>query len=150
MAVAAAVAAAVHVRLQWPNDLILDGRKVGGILTELVDGIPIVGVGLNLNQTEFPAEFAEKAISLAMHRKSTYDPKRICSLILERISLLPEPTSWDELKAVWMLFDSTPGKKYTLPDGSVAVAIAIGPEGELIAAVDGETTNVLAADAIFG
>ncbi|MBL8060818.1 MAG: biotin--[acetyl-CoA-carboxylase] ligase [Chthonomonas sp.] len=149
MGVAAAVAAAIHVRLQWPNDLILDGKKVGGILTEIVDGVPIVGIGVNLNQPSFTGELESKAISLAMHRKSTYDADRIASLILERIELLPEPESWDALHSVWMLFDSTPGKRYQLPKGEEAIAIGIGPEGELIASVDGETTNVLAADALF-
>lgn len=150
MAVAAAVAAAAHARLHWPNDLILDGKKVGGILTEIIDGVPVVGVGLNLNQTSFPAELADRAISLAMHRKSQYDPERIAAAIFERIDLLPEPDSWEAIHSVWMLFDSTPGKRYLLPNGSEAIAIGIGPEGELIASVDGETTNVLAADALFG
>ena len=149
MAVAAAVAAAIHVRLQWPNDLILDNKKVGGILTEIIDGVPVVGIGVNLNQAAFTGALESKAISLAMHRKSQYDPERIANLIFERIELLPEPESWDALHSVWMLFDSTPGKRYLQPDGSEAVAIGIGSDGELIASVDGETTSVLAADALF-
>lgn len=149
MAVAAAVAAAIHVRLQWPNDLILDNKKVGGILTEIIEGVPVVGIGINLNQEAFAGDLESKAISLAMHRKSQYDPERIANLILERIDLLPEPDSWDALHSVWMLFDSTPGKRYIQSDGTEAVAIGIGSDGELIASVDGETTSVLAADALF-
>jgi hypothetical protein len=49
-----------------------------------------------------------------------------------------------------MLFDATPGKKYKLSSGEEAIAIGIGPDGELICSVDGETQTVLAADAIFG
>jgi BirA family biotin operon repressor/biotin-[acetyl-CoA-carboxylase] ligase len=41
--------AAVAVRLKWPNDLLSDdGHKLGGILTELVDGAAVVGLGVNL------------------------------------------------------------------------------------------------------
>ena len=149
MGVAAAVAAAIHSRLQWPNDLILDAKKVGGILTEIVDGVPIVGSGLNLNQTEFPLEIRDRAISLRMHRNSSYDAKRITELILERVELLPEPESWDAIHSIWALFDATPGKTYLLDDGSKAIGIGIGPEGELIASVNGETTTVLAADALL-
>jgi BirA family biotin operon repressor/biotin-[acetyl-CoA-carboxylase] ligase len=42
-------AAAVPVGLKWPNDLLAeDGRKLGGILSELVDGGAVVGLGVNL------------------------------------------------------------------------------------------------------
>lgn len=155
MAVAAAAAAALHCRVQWPNDLVLDGKKLGGILSEMMldaEGrrVPVVGVGVNLNQKRFPDDIADKATSLALHRDATYDAARVAQQIIERISLLPEPDSWENLRSVWMLFDSTPGKKYLLPNGDKAVALGIGPDGELICAVDGETTTVMVADAIFG
>lgn len=38
-------------RIKWPNDLLLHGKKICGILTEL-QGAAVVGIGLNLNQTE--------------------------------------------------------------------------------------------------
>ncbi len=155
MSVAVAVAAAIHAKVQWPNDLVLDGKKVGGVLSEVVtspDGqqIVVVGVGVNLNQTEFPEDLADKATSLKLHRDSNYDALRLADQILERITLLPEPHSWTILNPVWMVFDATPGKKYMLASGEEAIALGIGPEGELICSVDGETTNVLAADAMFG
>jgi BirA family biotin operon repressor/biotin-[acetyl-CoA-carboxylase] ligase len=60
-------------RLKWPNDVWVDERKVGGLLTETEaqgDVIPraVVGIGLNLNQTaaDFPAELAGPATSLRM------------------------------------------------------------------------------------
>ena len=41
--------AAEPVRLKWPNDLLsVDGRKLGGILCELIDGAAVVGLGVNL------------------------------------------------------------------------------------------------------
>ena len=46
--VAAAEACGPAVHLKWPNDLLLDGRKLGGILVEAVSGRAIVGVGINL------------------------------------------------------------------------------------------------------
>jgi BirA family biotin operon repressor/biotin-[acetyl-CoA-carboxylase] ligase len=42
--------AAVHVRLKWPNDLLVDGHKLGGILTERApDGAVVVGFGINVS-----------------------------------------------------------------------------------------------------
>lgn len=40
--------AGVEVGLKWPNDLLLDGAKLGGILSELVGDAAVVGLGLNL------------------------------------------------------------------------------------------------------
>jgi len=55
--------------LKWPNDLMLNGKKLGGILTEMhaePDAVRfvIVGVGINVNQEKFPAELASMATSL--------------------------------------------------------------------------------------
>jgi len=49
-----------RVRLKWPNDVLLDGRKVGGILLETLKGTSLaIGIGMNLAhhplKTEFPA-----------------------------------------------------------------------------------------------
>lgn len=46
--VAAAAACGPSVRLKWPNDLLLDGAKLGGILAELRGERVIVGIGINL------------------------------------------------------------------------------------------------------
>lgn len=55
------------ILLKWPNDLLLEGRKVGGILCEAVgsDGV-VVGLGLNVGQAreDFPASLRDTAISL--------------------------------------------------------------------------------------
>ena len=59
------------VELKWPNDLLLGGLKVAGILTEMATsgrGIEhvVIGIGLNFYEREFPAELAGKATSLAL------------------------------------------------------------------------------------
>ncbi|HSS93602.1 MAG TPA: bifunctional biotin--[acetyl-CoA-carboxylase] synthetase/biotin operon repressor, partial [Candidatus Dormibacteraeota bacterium] len=46
--VAAAEACGGGVRLKWPNDLLLDGRKVGGILVEASPAKVVCGIGINL------------------------------------------------------------------------------------------------------
>jgi BirA family biotin operon repressor/biotin-[acetyl-CoA-carboxylase] ligase len=60
----------IEVDIEWPNDLILSGKKVGGILVETVGGgIPggghgIIGIGLNINQKYFSEILRPVAISL--------------------------------------------------------------------------------------
>ncbi|MBS7528800.1 biotin--[acetyl-CoA-carboxylase] ligase [Fusibacter paucivorans] len=55
--------------IKWPNDIILDDKKVCGILTEMSAELNhinylVLGIGINVNQIEFPAEIQEKATSL--------------------------------------------------------------------------------------
>jgi BirA family biotin operon repressor/biotin-[acetyl-CoA-carboxylase] ligase len=59
----------LNVDLKWPNDLMIGGKKVGGILTEMhaepaLVRFVIVGIGINVNQEKFPAEIAGVATSL--------------------------------------------------------------------------------------
>jgi BirA family biotin operon repressor/biotin-[acetyl-CoA-carboxylase] ligase len=73
----AKLSAASRTDIRWPNDLLLDGKKCGGILVESAvtpsaAGAPatlrfaILGIGLNLNQPEFPPELAALATSLRL------------------------------------------------------------------------------------
>ncbi|MBE5942973.1 MAG: biotin--[acetyl-CoA-carboxylase] ligase [Lachnospiraceae bacterium] len=57
------------IRIKWPNDIVVSGRKLCGILTEAKvcsDGLEyvIVGVGINANQKEFDASIRDMATSL--------------------------------------------------------------------------------------
>jgi BirA family biotin operon repressor/biotin-[acetyl-CoA-carboxylase] ligase len=62
-------AAELSADVKWPNDLMLGGRKVGGVLTEMYAEASqvrfvIVGIGINVNQERFPAELTNVATSL--------------------------------------------------------------------------------------
>lgn len=59
----------LSVQLKWPNDLLLNGKKLGGILTEMhaeptLVRYVVVGIGINVNQEKFPAELSPIATSL--------------------------------------------------------------------------------------
>lgn len=61
--------APASLSIKWPNDLVLDGRKLGGILAEThtgEDGEPrlVVGVGINVGETGWPKTLAAEAIAL--------------------------------------------------------------------------------------
>lgn len=51
--------------IKWPNDVLVDGRKICGVLIEIADGTAFVGVGMNVGQTQWPQELAGRAVSLA-------------------------------------------------------------------------------------
>lgn len=150
MAVALAAASAMRCNLAWPNDLMIHGKKVGGVLTEIVDGVPLVGVGANLGAEAFPPEIADRATSLKLEFGGDHPPEAIAGRIVAVLRTLPEPDSWAALSPIWSMFDRTPGKRYRLSSGEEGVALGIGGDGSLLCSVEGETRSVMAADALFG
>ena len=70
LALGLAVTEAIHQTsnvmcdLRWPNDILIHDRKCAGILTQLEGEAVIAGIGINVNQTSFPAEIASVATSL--------------------------------------------------------------------------------------
>jgi BirA family biotin operon repressor/biotin-[acetyl-CoA-carboxylase] ligase len=69
-----ALATPVVASLKWPNDLYIEGKKCGGILVETShSGRPghppeavVLGIGLNVNQSQFPPDLASRATSLLL------------------------------------------------------------------------------------
>jgi BirA family biotin operon repressor/biotin-[acetyl-CoA-carboxylase] ligase len=66
LATAEAIQQSTHLAcdLRWPNDVLINERKAAGILTQLVDDCVIAGIGINVNQTCFPADLRTPATSL--------------------------------------------------------------------------------------
>jgi BirA family biotin operon repressor/biotin-[acetyl-CoA-carboxylase] ligase len=80
----------VSVDLKWPNDVLLAGKKVCGILTEMnaeatrVRHI-VVGIGINVNQNAFPKELENEAISLRMHTGSEWSLVELAAALLKSL-----------------------------------------------------------------
>ncbi|MCA9290797.1 MAG: biotin--[acetyl-CoA-carboxylase] ligase [Phycisphaerales bacterium] len=52
------------VGIKWPNDLVVDERKIGGILVEQDAARALVGIGINVGQETWPEDLAARAVSL--------------------------------------------------------------------------------------
>ena len=68
--------------LKWPNDVMVGGRKIAGILCERVDDCVIVGIGVNVNQREFPREISDRATSLGLLAGRDVDVAKVRDLVL--------------------------------------------------------------------
>jgi BirA family biotin operon repressor/biotin-[acetyl-CoA-carboxylase] ligase len=81
----------LDARLKWPNDLLLDDRKVGGVLVEAVPsdaGSPAVVVGFGINVTLRPAELpVPQATSLAIAGAASTDRERLLGEVLGRLAM---------------------------------------------------------------
>lgn len=76
--------------LKWPNDLLIDGKKFGGILTEMNAEATrvryiVVGIGINVNQASFPAELAGQATSLRLATGSEWSRVELAAALLKSL-----------------------------------------------------------------
>lgn len=65
-----------ELRIKWPNDVFLDGRKLAGVLIDAPGERPdcyLIGIGVNINRTRFPKELGESATSLALATGHAFD-----------------------------------------------------------------------------
>jgi BirA family biotin operon repressor/biotin-[acetyl-CoA-carboxylase] ligase len=60
-----------RIRIKWPNDVLIDGKKVCGILCEAEGTTVYAGMGINLLQEEFPAELQHRSVSVLQALKHT-------------------------------------------------------------------------------
>lgn len=123
--VAAAQACGGGVRLKWPNDLLLNGAKVGGILVEVLPTAAICGIGINLTWAP------PGAAKLNQDRDVLLDRLRV---ELDRWA----STDLEDVLTFWRALSDTLGKRVRVDQGErvfEGTAEDIGPRGELI--VDG-------------
>jgi BirA family biotin operon repressor/biotin-[acetyl-CoA-carboxylase] ligase len=151
-----AVAAARAIRratgmtpgIKWPNDLLLGGQKVGGILTEMEtesDQIRylVVGLGLNVNNGEFPEELRAMATSLALKAGRHFSRLELLRCWLEEFESLYERFLAREFAGIleaWKHFTVTLGRKVTIRQGPLIIsgqALEVAPDGSLLIQTDG-------------
>ena len=76
--------------MKWPNDILLGGRKVAGILCELhataAGPAPLVaGFGINVNQEDFPLELRASATSIYLHTAQKFQRAALLKRLLREI-----------------------------------------------------------------
>lgn len=93
------------VKIKWPNDLYIGGRKVAGILVDAIDNAAVIGVGINVSfgADEIPdeaAEFRDAMTSLAMEGKEV-DRLYLLSSAIRSIDIMLGQTSDRQLADEW-------------------------------------------------
>ncbi len=113
LAVAESLSGLSHRRadLKWPNDVMIDGRKIAGVLIETRANARdpaqtdyVIGVGVNVMQThkDFPPDLAPHAISLAMIRRIEWDNTNVLVSLLQHLHHRCYPlASGEELIPLW-------------------------------------------------
>lgn len=136
-AVAVAETCGPAARIKWPNDILIDDRKVSGILVEgrPQEGWAVLGIGVNVAVREFPAELRDIAGSLGrspadlepflaqllanLERGLAAPPDTVIAAWRERDALLGRPIAWNGGAGVALGVDETGALLVELADGSV-------------------------------
>ncbi len=149
----------VTTDLKWPNDLMIDGKKVGGILTEMHAEpnqvrFVIVGIGLNVNQEKFPAELESVASSLAKETGRGQSRMELLVRVLQEFEndykhFLKEG-SGSVVSRFEKISSYANGKRVQVTDlreSYAGTTAGLEPEGLLrVKRDDGKTVTVLAGD----
>ena len=146
--------------IKWPNDILINGKKVTGILTELqtdpdrVKSV-ILGIGMNVNQDEvdFPEDIIEIATSLKICTGVTIDRAKLVAKVfsfLELYTKMYEKHGFAPIKILWEGFANTTGKRIRavmLNETIVGKALGISDEGVLeVLLDDGSVRGIYSAD----
>lgn len=155
----------IEAKIKWPNDLLLNGRKFGGILTEtgsfshLPEGqnpLVVVGVGLNLfpPQGGFPTDLEERATALSRHVDEEIDAEALlqtCAAAIEKEVGRLERGEFAAILEEWCRRDAVYGKKlsWVTRQGHVVTGVALGPDAEGLLRIrdgEGKVHTVLSGD----
>ena len=147
------------VDLKWPNDLMIRGKKAGGILTEMHADpgqvrFVIVGIGLNVNQERFTGELAALATSLRQETGKTQSRMELLVRLLREFETDYNRFLREGMPSVIQRFEVVSsyahGKKVRVTNGAesyVGTTAGLGPEGLLqVEREDGRVVTVIAGD----
>ncbi len=149
----------LDVQIKWPNDLILSGKKICGILTEMrLKGMEIdyvvVGVGINVNTNEFPKEIKDTATSLYMESGRVIDRENMIESVVsyfdKSYGQFLETMDLSFLKEAYNNMLVNVGKEVRVLEPEyeyTAYAQGINSEGELVVrTVEGEEKRIYAGE----
>jgi BirA family biotin operon repressor/biotin-[acetyl-CoA-carboxylase] ligase len=146
-------ALALAAQIKWPNDVMVDRRKVAGVLAEARGGVVVLGIGINVNQTreQLPEDARVAAASLRTVDGRVRDRERLLGGLLAHLDRLY--ASWREggLDAVYDDLgarDFLRGRRVTV-DGVAGVAQMIVRDGRLELSTDSGLVLVESGEVVF-
>jgi len=105
----------LKAQVKWPNDVLVNDKKICGILTEIISGkenYALVGIGLNVNQIKFGKNII--ATSLKIETNKNYNIKKITNEIIRQFYILYQyykNKKYEKIINVWKKYSHTLGKR---------------------------------------
>jgi BirA family biotin operon repressor/biotin-[acetyl-CoA-carboxylase] ligase len=147
--------------IKWPNDLLVCGKKLCGILTEMKSDMDrvewvVVGIGINVMQKYFPTAIADVATSLYLAGAHDINRSQVAACVLNRLEDEYERLFNEGFATIhkdWLQYSVTIGRQVkvnTLLGTLEGKAVNMDDEGYLlIEKADGETEKIVSGDVIL-
>lgn len=129
--------AGLRARLKWPNDVVVNGRKIAGILLESRPAetpVVVVGVGVNVAQASFPSGIAARATSIALETDRAIDREALLQALLDAFDRWRgrlEREGFAALREHWLALSATIGQHVTVDEVS-GRAVDLDLDGALV------------------
>lgn len=150
----------VAAGLKWPNDLLVNGRKISGILLESAAEdeyvrycIAGIGISVNLDAEDYPQELTGVATSLKIESGEQIDRVALIASVLEefeQLYALYQQEGFGPIASLWEALSVTLGKPVTVNTarGPVeGIAMKLDPSGALLVSVDdGQLVPIFSGD----
>ena len=151
----------LSARIKWPNDVLLDGRKVAGLLNEMsaeTDAVNfiVLGIGVNLNMTadQFPGDLRYPATSLMLSGGTQVDRARFAARLLNHFELLYDEylhKGFAPIRKAWQELSNAAGCRIEVTEGETQIACGmfagIDDDGALlISGAGGRVERILSGD----
>jgi BirA family biotin operon repressor/biotin-[acetyl-CoA-carboxylase] ligase len=142
--------AGLPARLKWPNDVLVGGRKIAGILLESRSGLAVVvvGIGVNLAQRDFPPALADRATSVVLQAHAPVDGEVALAALLDafaRWRARLEGEGFATLRQRWLALSDTIGRSVR-GDGWQGEAVDLDEDGALLLRAGGGLQRVVAGE----
>ena len=148
--------------LKWPNDVLIEGKKVCGTLLELsteaeMVKFVVVGIGLNINmkRAEMADEIRHKATSLSLATKKIYERSAVCGMLLsnlERYYDVFRVRGESEICRLWEERAAIRGKFLEIVqmgESHRGVCEGVDKDGAMLLDEGGTVTKIIAGDVSF-
>jgi BirA family biotin operon repressor/biotin-[acetyl-CoA-carboxylase] ligase len=122
----------LQTAIKWPNDVWIGHRKVAGILVEAGSDFAVVGIGLNVNTSDFPGEISEIATSLRRETSCEFSRADVLAAIIRRFSLRRNQIGGDFSAVI-----AAVNERCVLTGHSVSLVTAVGPRTGTVEGIAG-------------
>jgi len=149
----------IKVGIKWPNDIVVNNKKISGILTEMgaepdTVNFIVVGIGINVNTEDFPEDIKDIATSLKLIKGDTVSRKRLLINVLQEFKsfYLDFVNNKTLKKSIDICRENSIilGNKVKIINGMeeiIVVALDINDRGELVVKKDnGEIINIISGE----
>lgn len=147
----------IDAQIKWPNDIVVDDKKICGILTEMSAEIErlnyvICGIGVNVNHKIFDPTIADKATSVFLKNNRLTPRAKLIQAILKHMEGFYTSYitgGFVSIKDEYSASCATVGKQVRIikdNEETIAFAESISDSGELVVSIDGVQTTVYSGE----